>query len=510
VVKRLRRGAGVAVVMAAAAASGCAPPPPGGTVPETWRIELASVDAAGGNSGNNRSEDGRVSADGTKVVFQSFADDLVPNDTNGGWDVFVRDLTTGVTSLVSVNQAGTSAGAIRPVISPDGTKVAFDSNSTDLAPGDADTSLDVYVRDLTTGVTTLVATTAAGGVGPGASIAGVFSPDGTRLTYGATVSPTDLRINVYVRDLVTGEQEMVSVDAAGTGPGDAWSLDTGTFSPDGRRLAFVSQAGNLVPNDRNGENDLFVRDLDAGVTTLVSVNAAGTGPGNTWTTDHGVFSPDGTKLAFASRASDLVPVDTNGVTDVFLRDLTRATTTLVSVNASGTDSARGLPSDSSESTTPAFSPDGRKVAFGSYASDFGPVDTDPNIDVYLRDLTAGTTTLVSTNGDGTDSAGAGSYWPEFAGQGSTLLFESRGNLGPPDTNGASDVYVADLSTGTVTLVSANADGTNGGNDYSHDASISRDGRTIVFESFASDLGPTDTNDGDSRMDVYVATLGTGA
>lgn len=510
---------GVAVVVLALVASSvaaCIPRQP-------WSSELVSVNLAGDDGGNHRSANPAISADGAKVVFESQASDLVANDTNGTLDVFVRDVRTGETSLVSVDSTGTATGngaSMNPVISADGTKVGFESNATNLTstPEPNGGLIDVYVRDLDSGVTRLAATSTAGAPSETAgSIRPEFGPDGTTLVFvGSGLHPLDTTLgmvgpDIYVRDLTTGVVELVTVNATNDGSGDDWSLDPGEFSPDGSRLAFTSPASNLVPGDTNQVADLFVRDLATHSTTLISVNAAGTGGGNAGT-DYGVsFSADGNLLAFTSRASDLVTTDTNEASDVFVRNLATGTTGLVSVNAAGTDSARGTISRFNESSGPVFSPDGQSIAFTSYASDFGPTDTDTDgdlfidTDVYLRNLNTGTTTLVSSNADGTDSDRGRSQRPIFGADGTKIVFESDGNPlgGEPSSEDPGQLYMKDLVTGNVTLVSANADGTAGGNSWSHNASMTADGLTIAFESSASDLGPSDAN---GRADIYLARL----
>jgi Tol biopolymer transport system component len=153
-----------------------------------------------------------------------------------------------------------------------------------------------------------------------------FSPDGTKLAFvGSGLHPLDttldmLGLEIYVRDLTTGVVDLVTVNATNSGSGDAWTLDRASFSPDGSRIAFTSPASNLVPGDTNQRADLFVRNLAARTTTLVSVNAAGTGSGNGDTEYGASFSPDGNLLAFTSTASDLVATDTNGASDVFVRN----------------------------------------------------------------------------------------------------------------------------------------------------------------------------------------------
>jgi Tol biopolymer transport system component len=512
-----RRGVVILVlVLAAASVAACIPRQP-------WSSELVSVNLAGDNGGNHRSANPAVSADGTKVVFESQASDLVADDTNSSLDVFVCDLRTGETSLVSVDTTGAATGngpSMNAVISADGTKVAFESNATNLTstPEPNGGLIDVYVRDLDTGVTRLAATSTAGAPSETAgSIRPEFSHDGGKLGFvGSGLHPLDTTLgmlgpDIYVRDLTTGVVELVTVNATNDGSGDGWSLDPGEFSPDGSRLAFTSPASNLVPGDINQVSDLFVRDLNARTTTLISVNAAGTMGGNGQTAYDASFSADGNLLAFTSSASDLVATDTNEASDIFVRNLAAGTTSLVSINAAGTDSARGTITGVNESSGPVFSPDGHSIAFMSYASDFGPTDSDTendlfiDTDIYLRNLTSGTTTLVSSNADGTDSDRGRSQRPIFTADGGRIVFEGDGNPlgGEPSADDPGQLYMKDLVTGNVTLVSANADGTAGSNGSSYNASITTDGLTIVFESSASDLGPSDTN---GRADIYVARL----
>jgi Tol biopolymer transport system component len=149
------------------------------------------------------------------------------------------------------------------------------------------------------------------------------------------------------------------------------------ISPDGRYVAFDSIASNLVPNDTNGCRDIFVRDLVSKTTTLVSVRPSGEqGNLDSW---YPVISAGGQYVAFTSRAEGLTPNDGNGrLPDVFVRDLVNQTTTLVSVTASGERAA-------GESWLPAISADGHKLAFQSYASLVGN-DTNGRQDVYLASL----------------------------------------------------------------------------------------------------------------------------
>jgi Tol biopolymer transport system component len=183
----------------------------------------------------------------------------------------------------------------------------------------------------------------------------------------------------------------VSRDASGVGSGGA---DTAVVSPDGTKVAFRSHKADLGPTDTNGLEDIFVRDLVTGETTLVTANAAGTDSGNGRVTSAAVFDRSGTKVAFTSEATDLVPQATAHPQNVFVRDLATGTTTLVSIDEAGTGSGDGW------SGHPVFSPDGTKVAFTSDAHNLVPVVNSYYAQAYLRDLVSGTTTLLSRDNEG--------------------------------------------------------------------------------------------------------------
>ena len=466
---------------------------------------LVSVNATGTNSGNQFSDAPVFSADGRLVVFESAANDLSPITTGPSPSVYVRDLQTGATTLVSINAAGTDSGnnmSRHPAFSADGRLVAFESRASDLGPTDTDNALDVYVRNLQTGTTTLVSVNAAGtDSGNNISRNPVISTDGRFVAFeslAGDLGPTDTNLlqDIYVRNLQTGTTTLVSVNAAGTNGGNNTSSDP-MFSTDGQLVVFESEASDLGPTDTNGTEDIYVRDLQAGTMTLVSVNMAGTDSGNNFSRNP-MFSADGGLVAFESAANDLELTDTNFFQDIYVRDLQTGTTTLVSVNATGTNGG------SSNSASPAISADGRLVAFESTANDLGPADTNGAQDVFVRDLQTGTTTLVSVNAAGTNGGNATSFDPVFSADGRLVAFESAASdLGLTNTNGEFDVYARDLQTGTTTLVSVNAAGTNGGNNRSFDPVFSADGQLMAFASEASDLGPTDTN---GTADIYIAPL----
>ncbi len=410
---------------------------------QTGTTTLVSVNSAGTASGNGFSSMPEISADGRFVAFRSNASDLVATDTNRTGDVFVRDLQTETTTLVSVNSAGTDSGnrfSLLCEISGDGRFVAFESVASDLVVTDTNGSRDVFVRDLQTETTTLVSVNSAG-TDSGDSTSGnsVISGDGRFVAFHSNASnlvATDFNgtADVFVRDLQTGTTALVSVNSAGTDSGNTPS-STPKISGDGRFVAFLSYASDLVATDTNGTRDVFVRDLQAGITTLVSVNSFGTDSGNCVSQDP-VISDDGRFVAFLSDASDLVATDTNGFQDVFVRDLQTGTTTLVSVNSAGTDSGNTY------SVNPEISGDGRFVAFHSFASDLVATDTNETGDVFVRNLQTGTTTLVSVNSAVVDSGDDNSSNPKISADGRFVAFRSdASDLVATDTNEATDVFV---------------------------------------------------------------------
>ena len=456
---------------------------------------LASINSTGTDSGTGSSYDPVVSGDGRYVAFWSYAADLVGTDSNGATDVFVLDLEGGPSILVSVNVTGTDSAndsSYYPVINSDGRYVAFESVANNLVTTDTNGLLDVYARDLQGGTTTLVSVNSAGtDSGNGSSDKAVISSDGRYVAFvsaasNLVVSDTNGVKDVFVRDMQGGGTTLVSVSVAGTDSGNGIS-GSPAISADGRYVAFRSSASNLVITDTNGTSDVFLRDLQGGVTMMVSLNAAGTDSGNGYSAAPAI-SADGGLVAFESDAANLVVTDTNGSNDVFVWDRQGVTTTMVSLNSSGTDSANGY------SDFPAISADGCYVVFQSDAGDLVITDTNGTRDVFVRDLQGGATTLVSANVAGTDSGNDVSGPPAISADGRYVAFRSSAsNLVVTDTNDVSDVFVWDLLISATTLVSVNSSGTDSGNDSSDAPVISSDGTVVAFYSFASDLVITDTN-----------------
>jgi Tol biopolymer transport system component len=298
---------------------------------QTDTTERASVNSAEGEA-DEASFEAAVSADGRYVAFTSAASNLVAGDTNQVDDVFVRDRQAGTTERVNVNSvgnqtfSGSRGSTLSASISADGRYVAFDSPAADLVAGDANNAADVFVRDRQTGATERASVDSAGGEGNGDSFEAAISADGRSVAFFSNA--TDLVAgdtnnvgDVLVHDRPMGVTERVSVDSAGA-QGNGISLVFG-ISADGRHVAFDSDAPNLVPDDGNGVRDVFLRDRRTGTTERVSVDSLGgeaNGSSSGSAPGSGSISADGRYVAFASLASNLVPGDTNGLQDVFVRD----------------------------------------------------------------------------------------------------------------------------------------------------------------------------------------------
>jgi Tol biopolymer transport system component len=464
---------------------------------------------ASGASGNGASDGAAISADGRFVAFYSTASDLAAGDVNGSSsDIFRRDLLTGVTTLVSATATGTSGDAtsFNPSISADGRYVAFESLAGDLVSGDGDGEYDVFVRDVRTGVTSLVSATPAGVSGNSYSFKALISPNGRYVAFQSYandlvsgITPGPFQVHVYLRNLRTGVTTLVDATRAGS-PGNGGSAHT-SISADGRTVAFYSDASDLVANDSNGRSDVFVRNLDTGRTTLVSV-AASRGSGN-----GGSFAPsmsrDGRFVTFQSDASNLASQESNGHVNVFVRDLLLKKTTLVSKTP-------GASGGNDNSFNPVISGAGAAVVFQSGASDLVMDDYNGHLDLFAYDLARDATSLVSRRHGELPSATAGGSTSlgrdSLSDDGRYVAFESfAANLVKGDGNVASDIFVRDLQTGAVTLVSATPAGASG-NQASSQAALSGNGRFVAFQSYASDLVSGDVG---TFSDIFVRDLLTG-
>ncbi len=404
-------------------------PGDGGTV-------RASTSSTGGQA-NSNSYDPALSANGRFVAFESFAANLVPNDANGTGDVFVKDLRTGRLTLASADAAGNGGNGASSLssISADGRFVGFESSASNLVPNDANGSFDAFVKDLRTGTVTLASSNAQGDGGNGPSFSATISGDGrfvafasdaTNLVPGGTVESGSL----FVKDLRTGSVTLASADADGT-EGNAFNFSP-SLSMDGRFVAFESSATNLVPDNADGTGDVFVKDLRTGQLTLASTNADGTG-GNSLSLDPSL-SANGRFVAFASFATNLLPGGTEGE-QIFVKDLRTGEVTLASADAGGQ-------AGDGRSLNPAISPNGRYVSFSSEASNLVPDDANNTEDVFRKDLWTGGIDRLTNNVPADNPYGPGSEASSVANTGAVAFNSLAGNLVPNDTNGAYDIFLS--------------------------------------------------------------------
>jgi Tol biopolymer transport system component len=522
---------------------------------QTRRVSVASD----GSQSNRASTDPAISADGRFVAFVSFASNLVAGDTNGAWDVFVHDRTTGETSRVSVASDGTQAkvtGLVtpedrgRPSISADGRFVAFTSTARNLSARGTNPFTGIFIRDRQANTTTvmeppidgrnlepaisgdgrIVAFASGGSNLPGwqqGYRAGIFVYDrlgglsrisvstnsaqasdasdapsvdaAGRLVVFASAA-ADLVVNdtnglgdVFLRDRMSGDTTRISVRA------DGGQLNNGSGNPrisaDGRFVAFESAASNVVTGDTNGQGDIFLHDRQTHNVSRVSVATGGTQANgvSVWP----AISGDGRYVAFLSYATNLVPNDTNGAADVFLHDRQTQQTTRVSVADDGTQ-ANG------DSQRFALSADGKFVAFTSVAMNLVATNLGGGSGIFVRDREGNHTTRVDVATDGTRGAGIAAS-PAISADGRFVAFQSSAALVTSDTNGTGDVFVHDRQTRLTTRVSVATGGGQAGAESAFPA-ISADGRFVVFESTASNLVSDDTN---GVTDVFLHDRSTG-
>ncbi|WP_165360784.1 PD40 domain-containing protein [Candidatus Chloroploca sp. Khr17] len=418
------------------------------------KITLASV-SSNGVQANGESSSVAMSADGRYIAFDSRANNLVPGDPgyveNRSIDIFVRDRLTGLTSVASINSAGEWANerSFNPSISADGRYVAFESWASNLV--DDDTNVDENGN-----------------------------------------SHTD----IFVHDRQTGATARVSVASDGTQANE--SSYEAQISGDGRYVAFISFATNLVSNDTNDLHDVFVHDRQTGATTRVSVASDGTQANVACGSP--AISGDGRYIAFTAYGDgNLVPEDTNESSDVFVHDRLTGATTRVSVQADGSQTFYG------SNDYPALSADGRYIAFDSTAR-ITANDTNNDRDVFVRDQLTGTVSLVSVNSRGVQSRGD-SGGPTLSADGRYVGFDSYANLTEHTLNmGSPNGYMHDRLTGKTILVSVTPDGAQGDGFSGVDA-ISTNGSWIAFSSWADNLIPDDklTTPG-NEADVYIAEV----
>lgn len=321
-----------------------------------------------------------ISDNGRYVVFSSRASNLVAGDTNSTFDIFMRDTVAGVTSRVSVGPGGRqgNGASLNKAISADGRVVAFGSEASNLIRGDTNRAGDVFVRDQQAGVTRRVSVGRGGREANGASFDVAMSANGRYVTFISDASnlvrgDTNRTLDVFVRDRQAKVTQRVSTGRGRQANGVSFGP---AISNNGRYVAFMSEASNLVRGDTNDTFDVFVHDRLTGLTRRMSV-----GPGGRQADGFSEFpaiSGNGRRVVFHSAASNLVPGDTNQALDVFVRDRLAGVTRRVSVRT-------GSGQADSDSFTPEISADGRHIAFASVSTTLVPRDTNGHTDIFVRE-----------------------------------------------------------------------------------------------------------------------------
>ncbi len=457
----------------------------------TGKVTLVSKNSAG-LAGNGPSSYATISSDGKRIAYQSLASDLVTGDTNGKSDVFLYTRVGGVTSRVSLTASNGQANddSSFPALSSNGSFLAFVSKADLTGVGTAGIQ-NLYLRKVDGSSTKLF----SAGSGTGAN-APVYTPvitnDSRYVAYVSAASnlvagDSNGTSDVFLYDRATGLTQRVSVDSAG-GQADG-SSSMPSISDDGNVLAFESKATNLVAGDSNGLRDLFVRNRSAGTTTRVSVDATGAQPNGI--SYHATLTRDGSRVAFASQASNLVADDTNNVADVFQR--------LVADPTSIDRASRNIVGDvqgDGPSDLPSYDSDDNDLAFRSSSTNLDWANVVSNNEIFLANRASQTAYVVGRAWaanltkvlDDTETYRLFDSSHSQSADGRYLVY----SLWP-------QVYVYDRLLGTTELVSVDSSGVPSNGEVLNTglngrrATISASGRFVVFYSEATNLVPGDTN-----------------
>ncbi len=526
---------------------------------------LVSVSTNGG-FGNGVSRSSVMTPGGRYVAFVSAASNLVPGDNNGIADIFVRDLQDGTTTLASVGASGAGNSSELPDITPDGHYVAFYSTATNLIPGVQATG-EIYVRNLVSGIT---AQASAGAHAIALSVIGTtntisynhtISDDGQFVAYEASSSANPLTEGIILRySMITGLTDIVNTNATGlpasgnelnhrcldmtpngrfiafvanngSAASDIYEWDAQSaittlvstttnnalpssgicdwpvMDPTGRYISFLSTSFGLVTNQLNSFYNLYLRDMQAGATTLIDVDTNRAGVLTIPTFPR--MSTNGAIVAFESFDGSLVANDNNHAYDVFVSNLAGNAIELTSAHLPALPSL--TPNGPSTLSTLSVSTNARYVAFYSEANNLVAGDSNGFRDVFVRDLLIGTNILVSVDTNGVFPGTGLSTDAAISADGRYVAFtSSASNLvaSVADANNAQDVFVRDLQLATTKLVSVNTNGNGPGNAASYSPILSFDGRYVLFRSKASNLAPGPFTAG-SFENLYWRDLQTG-
>lgn len=415
--RRLRAGAATlaGTVLASSALTLLPAQPASAEYYLSFTPRLASRDTTGG-AVKGFVDETAISGNGRFVAFVTSVA-LVPTDTNGKKDVYVRDRWAGVTELVSQTDAEqpVAGDSAHPTLSDDGRYISFDTKAANLVPGDDKGRSDVFVRDRYAGTTTWVTRGVGGALLDNEVFPAQISGNGRYVVFATTATnvvpnDTNAKADVFLRDLQASTTERVSltfVDAQSNG--DSYNP---SVSDDGRMVAFDSSA--LLAGGVIGQQNVYVRDRTAGTTTLINVKSDETIP-NDWAASPSI-SGNGRLVAFASGATDLVNGDTNGVTDVFLRDLDGGTTQRVDRPDGPGELATGA-----GSVPYGLDDNGTHILFASTSQATGGTDAGADYDVFMFNRSSGRTTRITTSSLVPDPA-SNSFFAGIDDTGSSVAF----------------------------------------------------------------------------------------
>ncbi|MGO8701871.1 MAG: hypothetical protein ACLQVY_29670 [Limisphaerales bacterium] len=542
-----------------------------------WDALSNTISIVSGGAANAQCDSPRLDQTGRYVAFLD--NESLTTNSDGNYHIFVRDTATGLVQLADVGINGSSpiSHVMMPYFFSDsGNLVAF--HCLDGAMSSSPTKYDVFARDLAANATAVISTpvsTLPSGTAFGSSGLSPFSisSNGQFVAFysdaaGLAPSVTNGYRNIYRHDLASGLNVLVSVGTDGLTSGSSQSFDP-SISGDGRFVAFASSATNLVANDTNNAKDVFVRDVQTGLTVLVSVDASGLGEGNGDSYSPQISS-NGRYVLFFSAANNLVA---GASAEFFWRDLQAGTTTAIGATNIATMTPDGskvlfvlgsqlclwqaqtktvTTNVTLSATTPiwvvAISPDGTRAVFEAggqnYTVDlvqntYAPLSAGPafqslfpgqfsgnglflanlvgtllpppsnnivNYQVYLYSFEGATNQLIS---QAYDSSGPGNGTCDslaISEDGRYVAYRSSAsNLVPDDANGLPDVFLYDRLTGGTTLISVSQFGARSANGHSGNPVFSGDGQTLFFQSWASDLAPGDFN---QAGDVFALSLST--
>jgi hypothetical protein len=407
--------------------------------------------------------------------------------------------SVGSTTMVSLRYDGaqTLQYSSNPVVSVDGRFVAFTSHAR-ITRGLGDlTFRQVFVRDVMTGRNVLVSRARGGGAGNGHSGWAAISADGTRIVFvsGATNlvgGDSNGTTDVFLYDTTTGVTRLLSRAPNGNAANGASKL--AYISADGSSVAFTSSATNIVRGSGElGLDNVFLHRIDAGTTELVTKAPDDTA--SNYYSVVGSVSANGGLVTYRSGADNLVRDDNNGRDDVFLYDASTETNQLISRTPDGAPS-------NADSVTSMISGDGTRVVYYSHASNLTADDDTFLADIFLYDVESGTTSLVSRGRNG-GPGNRDSFYPSISGDGDVIAYTSlASNLVGDDANTSTDIFVHDVSAGSTRLISRAPDGSPA-TDLSDRAAVSLDGTHVAYESRANNLVRGDRDGANRPRDVFL-------